>query len=36
MPKINLSHFEAELLFAFFASVVLGVVTRKTDRERFL
>jgi hypothetical protein len=36
VPKINLSHFEAALLFALFASVVLGVVTRKTDRERFL
>ncbi len=34
MPKMNLSHFEAALLFALFASVVLGVVTRKTDRER--
>ena len=34
MPKMNLSHFEAAILFALFASVVLGVVTRKTDRER--
>ena len=34
MPKINLSHFEAALLFSLFASVVLGVVTRKSDRER--
>ena len=34
MPKGNLSHFEAALLFALFASVVLGVVTKKTDRER--
>ena len=34
MPKINLSHFEATLLFALLISVVLGVVTKKTDRER--
>jgi len=34
MPKMNLTHFEAALLFALFASIVLGVVTKKTDRER--
>jgi hypothetical protein len=34
MPKISLSHFEFSLLFALFASVVLGVVSKKTDRER--
>jgi hypothetical protein len=34
--KINLSHFEAALLFALFASVVLGVVTKRTDRDRVL
>ena len=34
MPKINLSHFEATLLFALFTSAVLGVVTKKTDAER--
>jgi len=32
--KMNLSHFESALLFALFASIVLGVVSRKTDRER--
>ena len=32
--KMNLSHFEASLLFALFASVALGVITKKTDRER--
>jgi hypothetical protein len=32
--KMNLSHFEAALLFALFTSVVLGVVTRSTDRDR--
>jgi len=34
MPKMNLSHFEAAVLFALFASVVLGVVTKRTDTER--
>ena len=34
MPKIGLSHFEAAVLFALFASVVLGVVTKKNDRDR--
>jgi hypothetical protein len=36
MPKMNLSHFEATLLFAIFSSAVLGIVTKKTDRERLL
>ena len=34
MPKMNLSHFEAALLFALFTSVVMGVVTKQTDRDR--
>ena len=34
MPKMNLSHFEASLLFALFTSIVLGVVTKKDDKER--
>jgi len=34
MPKMNLSHFEAAVLFSLFCSVVLGVVTKKTDKER--
>ncbi len=34
MPKMNLSHFEATLLLALFSSIVLGVVTKKTDKER--
>ena len=34
MPKMNLSHFEASVLFALVISVVLGVVTKKTDKER--
>jgi hypothetical protein len=36
MPKVNLSHFEAAVLFALFASVVLGIVTKKTDRDRLM
>ena len=35
MPKVNLSHFEASVLFALITSVVLGIVTKSTDRERF-
>jgi len=34
MPKINLSHFEAALLFALCTSVILGVVSKSTDKER--
>jgi hypothetical protein len=34
VPKMNLSHFEAAFLFSLFTSVVLGVVTKKTDRDR--
>lgn len=34
MPKMNLSHFEAAILFALFTSIVLGVVTKKTDHDR--
>lgn len=35
MPKMNLTHFEAALLFAVFSSVVLGVITKRSDAERF-
>jgi hypothetical protein len=34
MPKMNLSHFEAAFLFALFSSVVMGVITKRTDQER--
>jgi len=34
MPKVNLSHFEAALLFSLFTSIVLGVVSKSTDQER--
>jgi hypothetical protein len=36
MPKLSLNHFEAAFLFALLTSVVLGVVTRRTDRERLM
>jgi hypothetical protein len=34
MPKMALSHFETALIFAILTSVVLGVVTKKTDPDR--
>ncbi len=34
MPKMTLSHFEAAMLFSLCTSVVMGVVTKRTDRER--
>ena len=34
MPKVNLTHLEAALLYAFFASIVLGITTKKSDRDR--
>ena len=34
MPKVNLSHFETAILFALFTSIVMGVVTKRSDRER--
>jgi hypothetical protein len=34
MPKVNLSHFEAALLFSLLTSIVLAVVTKSSDRER--
>jgi hypothetical protein len=34
MPKLNLSHFEAAFLFSLFTSVILGVVSKKSDKER--
>ena len=32
--NLSLSHFEAALLFALLTSLVFGVVTKKTDKER--
>ncbi|MEP6716969.1 MAG: hypothetical protein ABJC09_15475 [Terriglobia bacterium] len=34
MPRLNLSHFEASFLFALFVSVVMGITTKKTQKER--
>ena len=34
MPKMTLSHFEAAFLFSLFTAIVLGIVTKRTDRER--
>jgi ABC-type dipeptide/oligopeptide/nickel transport system permease component len=34
MPNMNLTHFEATLLLALLISVILGVVSRKTNPER--
>ena len=31
---LNLTHFETSVLFALVSSVVLGLVTKRTDRER--
>jgi hypothetical protein len=36
MPKVNLSHFEAALLFSLCTSIVLGVVTKRDDRDRVM
>ncbi len=33
--KANLSHFEAAILFALFTSIVLGIITKRSDRERW-
>jgi len=34
VPKVNLSHFEASVLFALATSIILGIVTKRSDRER--
>jgi hypothetical protein len=34
MPKMNLSHFEAAFLFSLFTSVVMGITSKKSDKER--
>ncbi len=35
LPNLNLSHFEASALFALFTSIVLGIITKHNDRDRF-
>ena len=34
MPPLNLDHFDTAILFAILASVILGLTTKRTDRER--
>jgi hypothetical protein len=34
MPKLALSHMEASVLFGLLISIVLGVVTKKSDKDR--
>lgn len=36
MPKGVLTHFETTILLALLISAVLGVVTKKSDRERLM
>jgi ABC-type dipeptide/oligopeptide/nickel transport system permease component len=33
--RLTLNHFATAILFALFSSVVLGVVTKRTDAERW-
>ena len=32
--RVNLDHFETAILFALLSSVILGLITKRTDRER--
>ena len=34
LPQIKVSNFEYCVLFSLFASVVLGIVSKRTDRDR--
>lgn len=34
--SVNLDHFETAVLFALLSSVILGLITKRTDRERVL
>ena len=34
MPRLNLSHFEYCVLFALFTSIVMGIVSERSDRKR--
>ena len=34
LPSLSLTHFEASLIFALFTSILLGIITKNTDRER--
>jgi dolichyl-phosphate-mannose--protein O-mannosyl transferase len=32
--RVNLDHFETAVLFALLSSILLGLITNRTDRER--
>lgn len=32
--QISLDHFDVSILFALFSSIILGLVTKRTDQER--
>jgi ABC-type dipeptide/oligopeptide/nickel transport system permease component len=34
MPKVSLSHFEAAMIFALVTSIIMGISTKRTDRDR--
>ena len=34
--RVNLDHFEAAILFALLSSIILGLITKRTDRDRVL
>lgn len=34
--RVNLDHFETAVLFALLSSVLLGIITKRTDRERVM
>jgi hypothetical protein len=34
--RVNLDHFETAVLFALLASIILGLITKRTDRDRIL
>ena len=34
MPQLNLNHFQTALVLALVSSVILGLTTKRTDRER--
>lgn len=35
MPTLKLDHFETAILLALVSSILLGLTTKRTDRERF-
>jgi hypothetical protein len=35
LPEMKLTHFEASVLFALVTSIILGIITKHNDRDRF-